>query len=220
MQNISGAILAGGKATRLDGIEKGLLKIKGETIIEHTLRMLKPLVDEVFIITNDSKPYSFLNIPIFPDKMPGLGPLQGIATALSQSSYKRTFIVPCDMPFITEPSIQTLITYDQEAEVIIPRSQKGFEPLFAIYSISCLPKILETLRSKKRRVIDIIPKIKTAFVPSDFFEDSLWCNINKPDDLDKIKAYLSGSNKKQCYFDITKYKFSLQNGGLTSLCTE
>ena len=220
MQNISGAILAGGKATRLGGIEKGLLKIKGETIIEHTLRMLEPLVDEVFIITNDSKPYSFMNIPIFPDKMLGLGPLQGIATALSQSSYKRTLIVPCDMPFITEPSIQTLINYDQEAEAIIPRSQKGFEPLFAIYSISCLPKILEILRCKKRKVIDIIPKIKASFVPSDFFEDSLWCNINNLDDLDKIKAYLSRPNKKECCFELTKYKFSLQNGDSTPFCTE
>jgi len=220
MQNISGAILAGGKATRLGGIEKGLLKIKGETIIEHTLRMLEPLVDEVFIITNDSKPYSFMNIPIFPDKMLGLGPLQGIATALSQSSYKRTLIVPCDMPFITEPSIQTLINYDQEAEAIIPRSQKGFEPLFAIYSISCLPKILEILRCKKRKVIDIMPKIKASFVPSDFFEDSLWCNINNLDDLDKIKAYLSRPNKKECCFELTKYKFSLQNGDSTPFCTE
>jgi molybdopterin-guanine dinucleotide biosynthesis protein A len=157
--DLSAAILAGGHGRRLGGVVKGLIPVDGKPIIARVAEMLKPCVGEIIIISNDTQAYQFLELPIFPDDEADRGPLQGIVTALQKAAADRVLIVPCDMPFITESAIRTLISYDADAEAVVPLSAKGWEPLFAIYTRACLPAALAVLNSGRRRVIEFLPEI-------------------------------------------------------------
>ena len=188
--DLSAAILAGGHGRRLGGVVKGLILVDAKPIIARVAEMVKPFVGEIIVISNDTQAYQFLKLPIFPDDEADRGPLQGIVTALQKATADRVLVVPCDMPFITESAIRTLISYDPDAEAVVPLSAKGWEPLFAIYSRACLPAALAVLNSGRRRVIEFLPEVNTVYIPAEKFEDSLWFNINNPADFQKAQAEL------------------------------
>jgi molybdopterin-guanine dinucleotide biosynthesis protein A len=186
--DLSAAILAGGHGRRLGGVAKGLILVDGKPIIARVAEMLTPFVGEIIIISNDPQAYRFLELPIFPDDEADRGPLQGIVTALQKAAVDRVLVVPCDMPYITESAIRTLLSYAPDAEAVVPLSAKGWEPLFAVYSRVCLPTALAVLNSGRRRVIELLPEVNTVYIPAENFEDSLWFNINNPADFQKAQA--------------------------------
>jgi molybdenum cofactor guanylyltransferase len=188
--DLSAAILAGGQGRRLGGVAKGLILVDGKPIIANVAAMLVHFVEEIIVISNDPQSYKFLELPVFPDDEADRGPLQGIVTALQRSSSNRVLVVPCDMPFITESAIQTLLSYAPDADAVVPLSAKGWEPLFAVYSRACLPAALEVLNSGRRRIIEFLPEVNTAYIPADKFEHSLWFNINSPADFRQARAEL------------------------------
>jgi len=194
--DLSAAILAGGYGRRLGGVTKGLILVDGKPIIARVAEMLAPFVGEIIIISNDPQAYQFLGLPIFPDDAADCGPLQGIVTALQKAALDRVLVVPCDMPYITESAIQTLLSYAPDAEAVVPLSAKGWEPLFAIYSRVCLPAALKVLNSGRRRVIELLPEVNTVYIPAEKFEDSLWFNINNPADFQKAQAELPSVSRK------------------------
>jgi molybdenum cofactor guanylyltransferase len=185
---ISAAILAGGQASRLGGIAKGLIPVDGKPIIARIAEIIAPFVGEIIIISNDTMSYEFLGLPVFPDDAAGGGPLQGILTALRNISCNRLLVVPCDMPFITEEAIRILIAYAPQADAVIPSSVKGLEPLFAIYSKACLDPAHRSLHSGNHRVVSFLHEVKTVYIPAEKFNDSIWFNINNPSDLRRIQA--------------------------------
>jgi molybdenum cofactor guanylyltransferase len=195
--DLSAAILAGGHGRRLGGVVKGLILVDAKPIIVRVAEMLKPFVGEIIIISNDAQAYRFLELPVFPDDEADRGPLQGIVTALQNAAADRVLVVPCDMPFITENAIRTLITYAPDAEAVVPLSAKGWEPLFAIYSRTCLPAALAVLDSGRRRVIEFLPEVNTVYIPAEKFEESLWFNINNPADFQKAQAELKPAPRRQ-----------------------
>jgi len=195
--DLTAAILAGGQGRRLGGVVKGLILVDAKPIIARVAEILKPFVGETIVISNDIQAYQFLELPIFPDEEVDRGPLQGIVTALQNAAAERVLVVPCDMPFITENAIRTLLSYAPEAEAVVPLSAKGWEPLFAIYSRACIPAALAVLNSGRRRVIDFLPEVNTVYLPAEKFEDSLWFNINTPADFQKAQAELQPAPRRQ-----------------------
>jgi molybdopterin-guanine dinucleotide biosynthesis protein A len=195
--NLSAAILAGGRGRRLGGVAKGLILVDGKSIIARVAAMLAPFVEEIIVISSDTQSYQFLELPIFPDDETDRGPLQGIVTALQRAASDRVMVVPCDMPYITERAIRTLLSYTPDADAVVPLSAKGWEPLFAVYSRVCLPAALEVLNSGRRRVIEFLPEVNTAYIPAENFEDSLWFNINNPADFQKAQAELQPVPRKR-----------------------
>ena len=195
--DLSAAILAGGHGRRLGGVAKGLILVDGKSIIARVTAMLASFVEEIIVISSDTQAYQFLELPIFPDDEADRGPLQGIVTALRRAASERVLVVPCDMPFITESAIRTLLSYAPAADAVVPLSAKGWEPLFAVYSRVCLPAALEVLNSGRRRVIEFLPEVNTTYIPAEKFEDSLWFNINNPADFQKAQAELQPVPRKR-----------------------
>jgi len=48
-ENITGIVLAGGKARRMGGIDKGLVELNGQPMITYVLDALKPQVQYILI---------------------------------------------------------------------------------------------------------------------------------------------------------------------------
>ena len=73
--------------------------------------------------------YSHLEVAIWKDLIPDVGPLGGIYTALSNSRTDRTLIIAGDMPFLTKEFLQYVVHLQKDADIVIPHSTDGYQPL-------------------------------------------------------------------------------------------
>ena len=136
-----GIILAGGKSTRMQA-NKSFEKIKGRTLIEIIVNILKPIFnDKIIIITNETELYGHLNVRLHRDLLQGKGPLGGIYTGLMVSPSFYNFFLPCDMPFVNGEAIEYMIEEKEGYDVIVPVIRGYIEPLYGIYSKSALNQL-------------------------------------------------------------------------------
>ena len=98
---VSGLILAGGRATRMGGIDKGLQVFKNKALVQWTLDLLQNQVATVYINANRSiEEYEQLGCTVLKDTLEGyLGPLAGMLAGLKQCPTPWLQITPCDTPF-------------------------------------------------------------------------------------------------------------------------
>ena len=191
-KKVSAIILAGGKNTRMDGQDKAFLKIDGRPVIEILVDRLKDLVDEIIIVTNSPQKYKNFKVSLAADEKPDKGPLMGIYSGLKFSSSKYNFIVACDMPFVKIPLIRHMIESIDNYDVIVPKIDGKFHPLFGIYSKECAPVIEEMLNQDVLKISDIFPKLKACFLSRqelEKFDKGLvsLMNVNTMEDLAKTK---------------------------------
>jgi molybdopterin-guanine dinucleotide biosynthesis protein A len=73
--DISAYILAGGRNSRFGG-NKALHIYEGEPLVQRIARSVEKSIPAINIIANEQDIYSFLNLPVYPDIVPGLGPLE------------------------------------------------------------------------------------------------------------------------------------------------
>jgi molybdopterin-guanine dinucleotide biosynthesis protein A len=163
---MTAVILAGGKSSRM-GSNKAFLKLKGETFIELQIELLRKMFDEIIISANTPSEYEYLDLPIFKDLYPDKGPLAGIYTSLINSNSFYTFMLACDMPFVELELIKYLQDLTQKYDVVIPKSKKGFEPLHAFYSKSCIGPIKKELDANNLRIISFFPHVNVKVVELD-----------------------------------------------------
>ncbi len=183
---VSAVILAGGESRRM-GSDKSLLPWHGGRFIEHIHRQLDELFDEVVIVTNSPSLYTQIPCRKVPDIYYKQGSLAGIHSGLCHARHERIFVVACDMPFLSEEVIRALCACDRQAEVVIPRSEQGLEPLHACYGKSCLPAIEAVLDAGKKRIVGFFPQVTVAeMAPAEVREidpEGLsFRNINTPEE--------------------------------------
>jgi molybdopterin-guanine dinucleotide biosynthesis protein A len=187
------AVLAGGQAERLGGANKAALHIGAESILDREIGLLRQVADPVFIVSSrQDVPASAAGEPLrVPDALPGTGALGGIYTALMASPRARTIVVACDMPFLTLAFLQ-LLTRDTSADVIVPRTARGYEPLAAAWSRSCAGVIRRRLDRgqlkaalvfEELRVEELGPEVLAACDPHGL----LFVNVNTPHDYERAQ---------------------------------
>jgi molybdopterin-guanine dinucleotide biosynthesis protein A len=189
---MNAAILVGGKSSRM-GSNKAFLELKGKTFIELQIDLLREIFDDIFISANTSSEYEYLNLSIFKDVYPGKGPLGGIYTSLINSSSLHTFMLACDMPFIGPELINHLKDLTKEYDVVIPKSEKGLEPLHAFYSKKCIDPIKRSLEEDNLRITSFFPHVNVKIVELD--------NLNLSD---SFKNSIKNLNTRDDYEDVTK----------------
>ena len=168
--NVEAFLLVGGKSSRM-GRDKSLLEINGVTQIQRAANLLTPLVSRITLVTSatqlanpeSTNRYSNLGLATVADRWPNTGPLGGIATALASAKPPWCLILACDMPFVTKDWITYLLDHiaqsQSNADVIIPETQRGLEPLCAIYRTSCAPVLTATLELGVRKVTDALAEL-------------------------------------------------------------
>src|SRR5512142_1923325 len=116
----SAAILAGGRATRFGGRDKGALVVEGRTIRDRQLDVLHEFTDDVVIVggRNPRAP----GVRHVPDLATACGPLGGVYTALLEATYDQTVVLACDMPFVTAALLQHLAASLDGVDVALPRT--------------------------------------------------------------------------------------------------
>lgn len=191
MKKLSGAILAGGENKRM-GSDKAFIEINSKKLIDTTLDKLRIFFDDIMIVTNDRAKFAeFRDIGVVEDLVKGCGPLGGIYTGLIASSCEGVFFVGCDMPFLHIGLISRMLKMAREEnfECIIPRSEKGVEPLHGIYFKKVLPRLENLLAKGRFSIRHLLNECSCKYVASRPEEWRSFVNVNTPEDLKEIKTH-------------------------------
>ena len=185
-------ILAGGKGKRLTP-HKGLLEIKGVSIINRQIDVLTKLFDDVIIITNTPEFYQSLGPGIVEDAIPGKGPLGGIYSALLNSGSRYNFVVASDMPYLNPSLIKYMLNNSAGYDIIVPAFSGRLEPLHSIYSKGCINVIEDMIKNNNFKVTDLFSQLKVKKIAEEevarFDPEGLsFVNINTAQDYRLAKA--------------------------------
>ena len=107
---ISGIVLAGGKGSRMGGVDKGLQLLRGRPMVEWVLERLAPQVTEIVINANQNiHRYEKYRYRVVPDEIGGFaGPLAGLHAGLKAAAHPLVVTVPCDSPFLPADLVDRL----------------------------------------------------------------------------------------------------------------
>lgn len=103
--NTSALILAGGRATRLGGVDKRELVVEGRTIFDRQCEVLRPRVAEIIV----SSPREVPGYRTVADAVPGAGPLAGIAAGLAAATTPWLLVLAGDMPYVSGALIDLVL---------------------------------------------------------------------------------------------------------------
>ena len=188
---VNGYILAGGKSSRM-GIDKGLMLLDGKTMIKHVIDALEPVVDKIVIVSSNNE-YENFGFEVICDLIKDIGPAGGIHSALSHTSSGKIFIVSCDMPFVNSDAIQSIVNSSTQAEITLPILHQKIEPMFGVYSKSCLTKweiLIEKGIIKLQEIAEQFDLMKLNVDENKDFNELNFKNINtKYDFNDAIQIF-------------------------------
>ena len=201
-RQVAAFILAGGFSSRM-GREKGLLEFGGEPLIARTARLIEPLVTKVTVVGSPER-YSVLGLCTIADQNIASRegdevvrtPLVGIATALSATIAPWNLILACDLPYLTAVWLEWLLAraVDSGAQVVMPRTSGGLEPLAAVYRKECYAPIAAALERSVRKVTDVTAECRTeCLIESEWKkhdpENRVLRNMNTPADYEEAQAW-------------------------------
>ncbi len=161
MNDRSAIILAGGNSTRM-GRPKALLDFGGVSLIERIVFQLRPVAQDIRIITNSPELYRFLNVPMHRDFIPNGGPLAGIFTGLAITEREPLLVMACDTPFVTSAYFEFLFEHwSDEMDCLVPKIGKFYEPLAGLYSHRAMPAIEALLKKGNHKVEALFSEVRT-----------------------------------------------------------
>ena len=177
------------------GEDKALKTFLGRPLIQRVIERLSSIADEMIVTTNRPEAYRFLGLPLFPDLKPARGALGGLYTAIASAKNPFVAVVACDMPFASATlfEAQSRLLLDEEVDVVIPRSEEGYEPLHAVYRReTCLPAIEAAIDADQWKVIAWFPQVRVRVLSSDEIKRydllglAFW-NVNTPQEFSKAE---------------------------------
>lgn len=131
--DVTALILAGGKATRLGGVDKRELVVEGRTIFERQVDALAPCVAEILV----SSPRVVAGFRCVADPVSGAGPLAGIAAGLAAATTPWLFVIACDMPYIDRAFVELVLSHaDDGCDAVGIRIGELPEPLCTVLRVS------------------------------------------------------------------------------------
>jgi len=191
---IEGAVLAGGKSTRM-GTDKALIRTGGASLLEHIVFSLQQVVSRVMIISSNAKHELYENDAVrYTDVVEDVGPLGGIYTALHYSKSEFVFCCACDMPLISPKVISLLAGESSECDVVVPEVRGTLQPLCALYSKRCIEPIKDSIESDQLRISCFYDKVRIKVLDDASFEEAdpygiSFTNINNPSELAIAKKH-------------------------------
>lgn len=187
---ITGIILAGGRARRMQGRDKGLLLYRGKPLIEQVCERLRPQVGRLCINANRHlEKYRAYGYPVFVDAWPDFaGPLAGFYSALQQCEGDWFCFVPCDMPELPGDLVSRLCAAATEQQVPLVSVSDGrwLHGTIALLHRSCEAALLAYYQQGQHPVQEWIRSQPHALVDYSDQPQALM-NLNEPQQLDNPK---------------------------------
>ena len=195
---VTGVILAGGKATRMGGTDKGLVPIAGKPMIAWVIDALQPQVSAVLINANRNHDrYGEFGCPVIDDGDSDFrGPLAGMASAMRVARTPYIAVVPCDSPMIGGEIVARLHAAAVSSGSPIAAAHDGdrLQPVFALLARDLLDDLAGYLDDGERKIDRWYAR--HGHVSVDFSDVAgSFANINAPDDKRALEAALGARGR-------------------------
>jgi molybdopterin-guanine dinucleotide biosynthesis protein A len=188
--SITGVILAGGRAQRMGGRDKGLLPLAGLPMIAHVIRVMQPQVGELLLNANRNlSVYQELGFRVVSDSMGQFyGPLAGMLAAMEATANPYLLSVPCDSPLLAADCVQRFyqVLLQTEAELCVAHDGIRLQPVFALLTTTLRVSLRHYLTAGERKIDRWFAQHR--MVPVDFSDSPhMFRNINTPKDLTTLE---------------------------------
>ena len=174
-ETITGVILAGGRGSRMGGVDKGLQNFNGVPLALHTLLRLSPQVGDIMINANRNlAAYESFGVPVWPDSTDlgeYAGPLAGFMTALERCETPYLITVPCDTPLFPDDLVARLAKAFAEADADFAVASAPEEdgelrpqPVFCLMRTDMLESLMRFTKGGGRKIDAWTAQHKTVHV--------------------------------------------------------
>ena len=198
---ITAVILAGGRGSRMGGVDKGLQNFNGVPLGLHTLMRLSPQVGDVMINANRNlAAYESFGVPVWPDVTAlgdYAGPLAGFMTGLERCETPYLLTVPCDTPLFPHDLVARLAAAFEEdnadfAVASAPEEdgQLRPQPVFCLMGIHMLESLMDFTNGGGRKIDAWTAQHKVVHVPFNLARDDAqaFFNANTLAELHKLES--------------------------------
>lgn len=153
---VTGVILAGGLARRMNRQDKGLIEFRGKSLISYAIATISPLVESVIINANrNHEHYQKFGCPVISDQTETFdGPLAGIFTAMAACQTEVLLVMPCDSPLIKTSHLEQILQAKEnaKADVAVAFDGQRLHPVFLALSVNLKDSLNEYLASGERKI--------------------------------------------------------------------
>ncbi len=187
---VTAGILAGGRGSRLGGIDKGWVELDGKPLIRHLLDRLEPQTRHILINANRNlDDYATLGYPVVGDRLDGFqGPLAGFAALLHACEDEWLAVMPCDSPLLPEDYLQRLLAtagQNREARIVVAHDGQRIQPTHALIANELLNDLEKFLQSGGRKIKLWYERHHLAV--ADFSDrPESFVNLNQPADYEQL----------------------------------
>ena len=194
----SAAILMGGEARRFGGRDKSGLLVDGRTILERQIHELSAIADDLLLVGASHYVESgFIRtgtVRTVSDRVAGCGPLGGLDAALAAARPGPLIVVACDMPFVTAAFLEHLRALAANADAVVPRTERGYHPVCAVYTQACRPVVERALAEHRLSMNEWLEQVRVRVVESDEIDvfgpcARLLANVNTPAELGSLSSH-------------------------------
>lgn len=193
--DITGLVLAGGRGSRMGGVDKGLQNHHGVALAMHALMRLGPQVGTLMINANRNlAAYESMGVPVWPDALPDYaGPLAGFLAGLEHCDTPYLVTVPCDSPLFPEDLVERLAQglTDAGADVAIASTREAdgstqTHPVFCLMKAQLLESLVRFTHGQGRRIDRWTAQHRCVEVP--FADARAFANANTLEELQQLQS--------------------------------
>ncbi len=196
----SGIVLAGGRARRMGGGDKGLLTVGDRTMLDHVIDRLAPQVDALALNANgDEARFAKFGLPVLADPVAGrAGPLAGVLAGLDWAAGRKVAKVvtaAADTPFLPLDLVNRLLdaSAKQGLQIALACTAAGPHPTFGLWPVALRDDLREALSQGVRRVVDWTDRHGAARAEFPVGKLDPFFNVNTPEDLGRARDHLESA---------------------------
>ena len=189
IEAITAVILAGGRGSRMGGVDKGLQNFNGVPLALHTLMRLGPQVGDVIINANRNlAAYESFGVPVWPDITSMgdyAGPLAGFMTGLERCETPYLLTIPCDTPLFPHDLVTRMAdafeANDADFAVASAPEEDGqikAQPVFCLMGTHMLESLMAFTHSGGRKIDAWTAQHKVVHVPFNLPNDDAYAFVN------------------------------------------
>jgi molybdenum cofactor guanylyltransferase len=191
--DITGLVLAGGRASRMGGVDKGLQTHLGLPLALHAVMRLSPQVGHLMINANRNLgAYESFGVPVWPDAVSDYpGPLAGFLAGLERCETPYLVTVPCDTPDFPEDLVARLAAElqarDAEIAMAATRGAQGVQvqPVFCLMQSTLMESLVRFTESGQRKIDRWTAQHRCIEVVFD--DEAAFFNANTLDELRQLQ---------------------------------
>lgn len=190
-KKITGVVLAGGLARRMNKQDKGLVDYHNRPMVSYAVEAMKQVADTVFINANRNiADYECFGCKVISDQTDSFdGPLAGVLSAMIHANSEILCVMPCDSPLIKAEHLQQLITalHDNKADIAVAFDGERMHPVFLALKTTLQSSLNNYLQQGNRKIDLWLEQHKLVTV--DFSQQAeVFLNINTLSELESLQS--------------------------------